>query len=146
VFSSHPSNSPTRHASVLLPSNRYLVFELAETDLFFHLADENFVDDAATCRQYLAETSDAVNYLHNQEIVHGDLKLENLLLVKGHVKLCDFGLSGRAGSVRRGVPYGERSFALLLLFFFSSWSSFPHRRTHARTHARKSPSFFLFAS
>ena len=35
-----------------------------------------------------------VSYLHEQLVVHRDLKLENCLLTSdGHVKLCDFGFS-----------------------------------------------------
>ncbi|KIO15650.1 hypothetical protein M407DRAFT_34769 [Tulasnella calospora MUT 4182] len=40
------------------------------------------------------ETSDAVGYLHREDIVHGDIKAGNLLIsADGHVLLCDFGLT-----------------------------------------------------
>ncbi|KAG9045898.1 hypothetical protein FS837_005456 [Tulasnella sp. UAMH 9824] len=42
----------------------------------------------------LFETSDAVDYLHREDIVHGDIKASNLLISDGgHVLLCDFGLA-----------------------------------------------------
>ncbi|KAG8923171.1 hypothetical protein FRC01_013123, partial [Tulasnella sp. 417] len=42
----------------------------------------------------LCETSDAVGYLHREEVVHGDIKAGNLLISDhGHVLLCDFGLT-----------------------------------------------------
>ncbi|KAG8915997.1 hypothetical protein FRC01_003445 [Tulasnella sp. 417] len=42
----------------------------------------------------LCETSDAVGYLHREEIVHGDIKAGNLLISEhGNVLLCDFGLT-----------------------------------------------------
>ncbi|KIO23565.1 hypothetical protein M407DRAFT_77896, partial [Tulasnella calospora MUT 4182] len=42
----------------------------------------------------LCETSDAVGYLHREDIVHGDVKAGNLLISDhGHVLLCDFGLT-----------------------------------------------------
>ncbi|KIO19735.1 hypothetical protein M407DRAFT_222274 [Tulasnella calospora MUT 4182] len=42
----------------------------------------------------LCETSDAVGYLHRENIVHGDVKAGNLLISdEGHVLLCDFGLA-----------------------------------------------------
>ena len=73
------------------PELNYIVFELGQTDLFNHLEDEEFNDSEDTCRRYLAEASEGMHYLHSRNIVHGDLKLENLLLVDGHIKLCDFG-------------------------------------------------------
>jgi serine/threonine protein kinase len=42
----------------------------------------------------VAETVLAVNYLHTKNIIHHDIKLENILITKnGHFKLSDFGLS-----------------------------------------------------
>jgi hypothetical protein len=45
-------------------------------------------------RVYFAETTLAVEYLHNYGIIHRDLKPDNLLITSlGHIKLTDFGLS-----------------------------------------------------
>ena len=91
------SNPPAPPSSLLYlrfahsPHLQYIVFELGQTDLFNHLEDEEFDDFEDTCRGYLAEASDGMHYLHSRNIVHGDLKLENLLLVDGTIKLCDFG-------------------------------------------------------
>ena len=52
-------------------------------------------------KQYLSEIIIGVEDMHNNGIIHHDLKPENLLIdVSGHLKLTDFGLS-RAGLVKR---------------------------------------------
>uniref|UniRef100_A0A8C2YZB3 non-specific serine/threonine protein kinase n=1 Tax=Cyclopterus lumpus TaxID=8103 RepID=A0A8C2YZB3_CYCLU len=60
--------------------------------LFFHLSRERvFTEDRA--RFYGAEIVSALEYLHSQDVVYRDLKLENLMLDKdGHIKITDFGL------------------------------------------------------
>jgi len=58
----------------------------------------------------------ALEYLHDNDIIHGDLKVENILLDKcGHVRLCDFGLSIQNASSPTscaGQPRGTRGSAL----------------------------------
>ena len=46
------------------------------------------------CRQYSSEIVLALKYLHEQKVVHRDLKPDNCLIdPQGHIKLTDFGLS-----------------------------------------------------
>ncbi|CAK8677293.1 RAC-alpha serine/threonine-protein kinase-like isoform X2 [Clavelina lepadiformis] len=61
-------------------------------EIFFHLSrDRVFPEDRA--RFYGAEIVLALDYLHQQEVIYRDLKLENLLLdSEGHIKITDFGL------------------------------------------------------
>ncbi|KAL8565685.1 hypothetical protein ACOMHN_056184 [Nucella lapillus] len=61
-------------------------------ELFFHLSRERVFSEDRT-RFYGAEIISALGYLHENNIVYRDLKLENLLLDKdGHIKIADFGL------------------------------------------------------
>ncbi|XP_060571359.1 RAC-alpha serine/threonine-protein kinase-like isoform X2 [Ruditapes philippinarum] len=61
-------------------------------ELFFHLSRERVFAEERT-KFYGAEIISALGYLHENNIVYRDLKLENLLLDKdGHIKIADFGL------------------------------------------------------
>ncbi|XP_041352875.1 RAC-gamma serine/threonine-protein kinase-like isoform X2 [Gigantopelta aegis] len=61
-------------------------------ELFFHLSRERVFSEERT-KFYGAEIISALGYLHENNIVYRDLKLENLLLDKdGHIKIADFGL------------------------------------------------------
>lgn len=73
-------------------SKSYLGIEYADGgDLLCRLAHPITCHDAIL---YAAEIADALNYLHNKEIIFRDLKPENILLMSsGHIKLADFGLS-----------------------------------------------------
>ena len=51
-------------------------------------------------KQYVNDILESVNYLHNEGVVHCDLKLENILVHKFEddeglpiVKICDFGIA-----------------------------------------------------
>jgi len=56
------------------------------------LIDVGIIDEATT-KCYMKQLVSAVDYLHDLGIIHRDIKPENILLAKGVIKLCDFGLS-----------------------------------------------------
>lgn len=61
-------------------------------ELFFHLSRERVFAEERT-KFYGAQIISALGYLHENNIVYRDLKLENLLLDKdGNIKIADFGL------------------------------------------------------
>ncbi|KAM3717150.1 Serine/threonine-protein kinase [Dirofilaria immitis] len=77
-------------------------------DLYYHLNKEVQLKKAGfsesrTCF-YGAEIVSAVGYLHTNNIIYRDLKLENLLLDKdGHIKIADFGLC------KEDISFGDRT-------------------------------------
>ncbi|CAN6357134.1 unnamed protein product [Urochloa humidicola] len=74
--------------------NLYLVMEyLNGGDLYSLLRNLGcLVEDMA--RTYIAELVLALEYLHSMNVIHRDLKPDNLLIGRdGHIKLTDFGLS-----------------------------------------------------
>lgn len=46
-------------------------------------------------RYYMMQILDAVKYMHDQKVIHRDLKLGNLFLNNMQVKIGDFGLATR---------------------------------------------------
>jgi len=91
---------------------QFIIFEMAEGgDLYDRL--EVVGEDGLTrenCRRYLREAAQAIDYCHKKDIVHGDVKLENMLLHQGKIKLCDFGLAGQKDEMRFGRPYGTSAY------------------------------------
>src|SRR5439155_16252017 len=57
---------------------------------------------------YLQEAAEALDYLHHQGLIHCSVTPDNLLLLKGHVKVGDFSLvcAGDAPSTAGGSALG----------------------------------------
>jgi serine/threonine protein kinase len=80
------------------PYRVFFVMEYAHggslSDLFECLEDNGLALNETHCLFYLSEVLCGIEALHEEGIIHRDLKLDNILLTgEGHVKLCDFGLS-----------------------------------------------------
>ena len=86
-------------------SGKYLVMDLVEgTDLGFLLMERGSpglpIDDAI---EYVRQSCEALQYVHEQQIVHRDVKPQNLILSKDGVVLVDFGVATEIGDELGGT-------------------------------------------
>nr|XP_023695785.1 myosin light chain kinase, smooth muscle-like isoform X2 [Paramormyrops kingsleyae] len=83
-------------------------------ELFERIIDEDFELSEREVIKYMLQIIDGVNFIHNQDIVHLDLKPENIMCVNktgSKIKLIDFGLARRlenSGSLK--VLFGTPEF------------------------------------
>jgi serine/threonine protein kinase len=94
-FSSHP-NVLVLHDSFRQQERAYLVLEYCSGgDLFEHIHKEGALDET-TAKALFRRIADAIAYIHGQNVVHLDIKPENLLFQSSPmnpetIKLADFG-------------------------------------------------------
>lgn len=71
-----------------------IIMDLYQYDLYSYKY-ELFQKDEILMKQYIRELLYGVHMMHDNGIIHGDLKLENIILTndKKHIKIIDFGLS-----------------------------------------------------
>jgi serine/threonine protein kinase len=80
----------------------WLVTELAEGGELFAVAASELLTEVRV-QSYMMQLLDAADYLHDHNIGHRDISLENILLKNGSVKLMDFGMAVRSCTVS-GAP------------------------------------------
>ena len=74
--------------------NLYLVFEFVDKNLLELLQEHPQGLDPDLIRYLIYQLCKAIKYMHDQNIIHRDVKPENLLITENmELKLCDFGFS-----------------------------------------------------
>eukprot|EP00755_Sulcionema_specki_P025654 Sspe_Gene.15774::Locus_5498_Transcript_1_1_Confidence_1.000_Length_2469::g.15774::m.15774/K13302/SGK1; serum/glucocorticoid-regulated kinase 1 len=83
------------HAAFQTRGRLFLLFDfLSGGELFYHMTQGERYFPEMRARFYIAEVSLAIAHLHANQILHRDLKAENLVLdADGHVVLTDFGFA-----------------------------------------------------
>ncbi len=93
--------------------DRWVVMEYVFGESLAHVINKHPTGlPTQVIREWFAALCRGVSYLHNQGVVHRDLKPGNIFIEHGHLKIGDYGLSRRisgseAGDLSRGVgtPY-----------------------------------------
>ncbi|XP_041352301.1 testis-specific serine/threonine-protein kinase 2-like [Gigantopelta aegis] len=70
----------------------YMILEYAENGDVLRYIQKSGALNESLAKCWISQVCSAVGYMHDQNITHRDLKLENLLLDKTYsIKICDFG-------------------------------------------------------
>ena len=91
----------------------YMVLEYADGgDALKHIQSTGAISEDRA-RLWTSQIASAVRYMHDLDIAHRDLKLENLLIDSGdNIKLCDFGFVREATPGDLSQTYcGSKSYA-----------------------------------
>ena len=70
----------------------YILMELGKDDLFNYYTRKEELSDEEILN-ISQQIIDGLAYLHSKNIIHCDIKMENMLLIDKKIKICDFGLS-----------------------------------------------------
>lgn len=83
----------------------YLVFEFCEHDLAGLLSNVNVKFSLGEIKEALKQLLNGLYYIHNNKVLHRDMKTANILLTKdGRLKLADFGLARAFSFPKAGQP------------------------------------------
>ena len=100
----HPNVIRLEDVYAVATTRLYVVFELMELDLSDYIREVGRVPlPPALFKSLLWQLCRGVQYLHSRQVIHRDLKPQNLLLSRadGTLKIADFGLSRRFSFARR---------------------------------------------
>nr|AMY26492.1 testis-specific serine/threonine kinase [Atrina pectinata] len=91
----------------------YMILEFGENGDVLRYIQRTGAIKESVARNWTRQVCDAVRYLHEQNIFHRDLKLENLLLDSNHnIKICDFGFVKEDSTRELSKTYcGSKSYA-----------------------------------
>lgn len=86
---------------------------IAGGELFARIVDDNFEHTEPTSARYMQQILEGMQYVHKQNIVHLDLKPENIVCVDTtgtNIKIIDFGLASKLDNKPLMVMHGTPEF------------------------------------
>jgi len=90
----------------------YIITELAKMDLYMKYYTLNKNITFKEIFKILIDIANAIQYMHHNDIVHGDIKIENVLICENEIyKLCDFGLSFKCKNMKK-CPYNYKELVI----------------------------------
>lgn len=108
----HPNICATLSMEMVDGVGRAIVMEYIEGDTLRTLIDEHRLE-AGNVVKIIAQTVDAMEYIHTRQIIHRDLKPENIMVTAngGIVKLIDFGYADADSYAVLKQPAGTLQYA-----------------------------------
>lgn len=87
------------HGFIQKSANLYIILEYCSQGSLKNLISRNHGLKEAAASQYVAQTLQGLSYLHEQGVIHRDIKAANILLDEtSTVKLADFGVSTKVNN------------------------------------------------
>ena len=93
------------------PEAIFVQLELVDGgDLFSAISPNGPALPQRQTRKLAFQLASGVAYLHSKNVIHCDLKPENVLIHRGDIKICDFGLAGIRDTERAGPSVGTGAY------------------------------------
>jgi serine/threonine-protein kinase ULK/ATG1 len=123
-------------------NNLFIIFEYCDGDISEYIGK---IKNEQELKQLFKGVIDGISYLHSKNIIHRDIKPQNILIKDGEPKICDFGFSAMikdefylnnticgtplymSPEVLNYRPYNMKSdiWSLGILFFFIAYGYHP---------------------
>ncbi|VAI46719.1 unnamed protein product [Triticum turgidum subsp. durum] len=114
----HPSIVDVKEIVVGSGDSTYMVMEYMEHDLKAVMETMKQPYSQSEVKCLMLQLLEGVKYLHDNWVIHRDLKTSNILLNnRGELKICDFGLSRQYGSPLK--PYTQ----LVVTLWYRLWQN-----------------------